>query len=151
MTVTSRPQRPGEVHGKEYFFVSREKMEEDIGSGKFLEFGEYKGNLYGTASENVRSILTAGLTCVLNPHSQALKMLRTAEFKPYIIYVKPPPFEVLKLSRHKAFAKSTFDESNSRAFNVCPFTFPFIISFQTIIIFQKFHRNHLQNIYFNIN
>ncbi|CAG7826185.1 unnamed protein product [Allacma fusca] len=90
---TSRAQRPGEVHGKEYFFVSRDKMEEDIAAGKFLEFGEYKGNLYGTASENVRSIVNAGLHCVLNPHSQALKMLRTAEFKPYIIYVKPPPFE----------------------------------------------------------
>jgi guanylate kinase len=116
--VTSRVQRPGEVNGKDYWFVSREKMEEDIQAGRFIEFGEYKGNLYGTGSETVRSVINAGQVCVLNPHSQALKMLRTAEFKPYIIYVKPPEFEVLKQSRHKAFAKSTFDESNSRAFNV---------------------------------
>lgn len=118
MLVTSRSQRPGEMNGKEYYFVTREKMEEDIQAGKFIEFGEYKGNLYGTASETVRSIIESGHVGVLNPHPQALKMLRTHEFKPYIIYIKPPPFEVLKLSRHKAFAKSTFDESNSRAFNV---------------------------------
>lgn len=94
-------------------------MEEDIQSGRFIEFGEYKGNLYGTACETVRSVINAGQVCVLNPHSQALKMLRTPEFKPYIIYVKPPPeFEVLKQSRHNYNAKSTFDESNSRAFNV---------------------------------
>ncbi|XP_021956752.1 MAGUK p55 subfamily member 7 isoform X3 [Folsomia candida] len=115
---TSRPQRPGETNGKDYCFVTREKMEEDIQSGRFIEFGEYKGNLYGTACETVRSVINAGQVCVLNPHSQALKMLRTPEFKPYIIYVKPPPeFEVLKQSRHNYNAKSTFDESNSRAFN----------------------------------
>jgi len=119
-TDTSRPQRPGEMNGKEYFFVPRDKMEDDIQRGKFIEFGEYKGNLYGTASDSVRAILESGHVGILNPHSQALKMLRTADFKPYIIYVKPPPFEVLKLSRHKAYAKSTFDEANSRAFNVRP-------------------------------
>jgi guanylate kinase len=115
--LTSRQQRPGEVDGKEYHFVDRHRMEEDIQTSKFIEFGEYKGNLYGTSCDSVRAILKSGHVGVLNPHCQALKMLRTAEFKPYIVYVKPPPFEVLKLSRHKAFAKSTFDESNSRAFN----------------------------------
>lgn len=115
---TSRPQRPAETNGKDYYFVTRDKMEEEIQAGKFIEFGEYKGNLYGTASESVRSIINTGFVCVLNPHSQALKMLRTCEFKPYIIFIKPPEFEVLKQSRHNAYAKSTFDESNSRAFNV---------------------------------
>ncbi|CAL8133719.1 unnamed protein product [Orchesella dallaii] len=114
---TSRSQRPAETNGKDYYFVTREKMEEEIQGGKFIEFGEYKGNLYGTASESVRSIINSSFVCVLNPHSQALKMLRTSEFKPYIIFIKPPEFEVLKQSRHNAFAKSTFDESNSRAFN----------------------------------
>lgn len=39
--------KPGEIDGKEYFFVTREQMEADIERGKFIEFGEYKGNLYG--------------------------------------------------------------------------------------------------------
>ncbi|GLG99617.1 Peripheral plasma membrane protein CASK, partial [Gryllus bimaculatus] len=113
---TSRSVRHGEVHGKEYFFVTREKMEEEIESGKFIEFGEYKGNLYGTSAESVKSLVNAGYVCILNPHYQALKMLRTPQLKPYVIYIKPPPFDVLKETRNAAYARSTFDENNSRGF-----------------------------------
>lgn len=67
---TSRSSRPGEVDGKEYNFVSRELMEEQIARGEFLEFGEYKGNLYGTSLESVKSIIRSGLTCIINPHYQ---------------------------------------------------------------------------------
>ncbi|XP_011331243.1 MAGUK p55 subfamily member 7 isoform X6 [Ooceraea biroi] len=113
---TSRPPRPGEINAKEYHFVSREKMEEDVDAGKFIEYGEYKGNLYGTSSESVSSLVNAGYVCLLNPHYQALKMLRTPQLRPYVIYVKPPKFEVLKETRNEARARSTFDESNSRGF-----------------------------------
>ncbi|XP_012223491.1 MAGUK p55 subfamily member 7 isoform X7 [Linepithema humile] len=113
---TSRQAQSGEINGKEYHFVTREKMEEDISSGKFIEYGEYKGNLYGTSSESVSSLVNAGYVCLLNPHYQALKMLRTPQLRPYIIYVKPPTFEVLKETRNEARARSTFDESNARGF-----------------------------------
>ncbi|XP_015607437.1 MAGUK p55 subfamily member 7 isoform X5 [Cephus cinctus] len=113
---TSRAPRPGEVNGKEYHFVTREKMDEDIESGKFIEYGEYKGNLYGTSAESVSSLVNAGYVCLLNPHYQALKMLRTPQLKPFAIYVKPPRFEILKETRNEARARSTFDETNSRGF-----------------------------------
>lgn len=113
---TSRPKKPGEVDGKEYFFVIREKMEEDIERGRFIEFGEYKGNLYGTSSDSVKAIVNTGHVCILNPHYQALKMLRTPQLKPYIIYIKPPSLEVLKDTRMANHARSTFDANNSRGF-----------------------------------
>ncbi|XP_049786834.1 MAGUK p55 subfamily member 7 isoform X18 [Schistocerca gregaria] len=113
---TSRPPKHGEVNGKDYFFVTREKMEEDIEASKFIEFGEYKGNLYGTSAESVKSLVNAGYVCILNPHYQALKMLRTPQLKPYIIYIKPPTFDILKETRNAAYARSTFDETNSRGF-----------------------------------
>lgn len=113
---TSRSPRPGEVNGKEYNFVPRELMEEQIARGEFLEFGEYKGNLYGTSLESVKSIIRSGLTCIINPHYQALKMLRNPDIKPYIVYIKPPIFDILKSTRNAAFAMSTFDETNSRGF-----------------------------------
>lgn len=118
MPDTSRPIKTGEVSGKEYLFVSREKMEEDIEAGKFIEYGEYKGNLYGTSTESVKSIINSGCVCILNPHYQALKMLRTPQLKPYIIYIKPPSPEVLKETRNAAHARSTFDANNSRGFTV---------------------------------
>ena len=45
-------------------------MEEEIEAGKFIEFGEYKGNLYGTSAESVKSLVNAGYVCILNPHYQ---------------------------------------------------------------------------------
>uniref|UniRef100_A0A1B6LBG4 MAGUK p55 subfamily member 7 n=1 Tax=Graphocephala atropunctata TaxID=36148 RepID=A0A1B6LBG4_9HEMI len=119
---TSRPPRAGEVNGKEYFFVTRDKLEDDINAGKLLEYGEYKGNLYGTSSESVQSIVNAGYVCLLNPHYQALRMLRTPQLKPFIIFIKPPAFEFLKETRNSAHARSTFDENNSRGFTDEEFT-----------------------------
>ncbi|XP_049535529.1 MAGUK p55 subfamily member 7 isoform X4 [Anopheles darlingi] len=113
---TTRPMRPGEVAGREYLFVTREKMEADIDAGKFIEHGEYKGHFYGTAADSVKTIVNAGCVCVLAPHYQALKSLRTAQLKPYIIHIRPPSFEELKKTRTKARARSTFDETNSRGF-----------------------------------
>ncbi|XP_048525666.1 MAGUK p55 subfamily member 7-like isoform X8 [Dendroctonus ponderosae] len=114
--VTSRSMKPGEVDGKEYFFVTRQQMERDIDEGKFIEFGEYKGNLYGTSTSSVEAIVHAGLVCILNPHYQALKMLRTPLLKPYIIYISPPSLDVLKQTRMAHHARSTFDVNNSRGF-----------------------------------
>ncbi|XP_020818003.1 MAGUK p55 subfamily member 7 isoform X3 [Drosophila serrata] len=113
---TTRPMRTGEVAGREYIFVAREKMDADIEAGKFVEHGEYKGHLYGTSSESVKSIVNAGCVCVLSPHYQAIKTLRTAQLKPFLIHVKPPELDVLKTTRTEARAKSTFDEANARSF-----------------------------------
>lgn len=81
---TSRSMRHGEVNGKEYFFVTREKMEEEIEAGKFIEFGEYKGNLYGTSAESVKSLVNAGYVCILNPHYQ-VSSLFTINFMLYLV------------------------------------------------------------------
>lgn len=93
-------------------------MEQDIQAGKFIEHGEYKGHLYGTSAESVRSIVNAGCVCLLSPHYQAIKALRTPQLKPFIIHVKPPAIEVLKNTRDVMHARSTFDENNLREFTV---------------------------------
>lgn len=110
--------RNGEIPGREYLFVSREKMEADIASGKFIEHGEFRGHLYGTAAEGVQSIMSAGGVCIMNPHYQAIKALRTPQLKPYVIHIKPPTFEDLKMTRTSAKAISTHDETSSRGFSV---------------------------------
>lgn len=113
---TSRPAKPWEVDSRDYYFVSRAQMEQQIRQGCFVEHGEYRGNLYGTSLDTVRAIVNMGYICVLGPHPQALKMLRTAELKPFVIFIKPPSFEVLKETRNRACARSTFDENCSRGF-----------------------------------
>lgn len=110
--------KSGEVPGREYLFVSREKMEADIQTGLFIEHGEFKGHLYGTSADSVKTIINAGAVCIMNPHYQAIKALRTPQLKPYIIHVKPPLFDELKMTRYSAKAISSFDETSSRGFTV---------------------------------
>lgn len=58
------------MDGQEYFFCSREAIQEEIKMGWFVEYGQYKGNLYGTSLETVKSIINAGYVCVMTPHPQ---------------------------------------------------------------------------------
>lgn len=50
-------------------------------------------------------------------------MLRIPQLKPYIIYIKPPRFDILKETRNTCYARSTFDENNSRGFTVSMIVF----------------------------
>uniref|UniRef100_S4RTA9 Membrane palmitoylated protein 2 n=1 Tax=Petromyzon marinus TaxID=7757 RepID=S4RTA9_PETMA len=102
MTIpfTSRRPRDDEKDGQGYHFVARADMEVDIKSGRYLESGEYEGNLYGTKIES-HGVVRAGKMCILDVNPQALKLLRTAEFMPYVVFIAAPSVEILR-SMHKA-------------------------------------------------
>ncbi|KAK1334830.1 hypothetical protein QTO34_004400 [Cnephaeus nilssonii] len=82
-------------------FVSRSEMEADIKAGKYLEHGEYEGNLYGTKIESILEVVQTGRTCILDVNPQALKVLRTSEFMPYVVFIAAPELETLR-AMHKA-------------------------------------------------
>lgn len=113
---TSRKLKAGETDGVEYHFTSRTFMEQWVGEGRFIEYGEYKGNLYGTTVDSVKAVVNQNRICILNPHPQAIRMLRTPDIKPFVIYIKPPPFPALKETRQSGRIRSTFDSSYSRGF-----------------------------------
>ncbi|XP_012936845.1 MAGUK p55 subfamily member 7 isoform X2 [Aplysia californica] len=104
---TSREKRPHEEDGKEYNFLSREEMESQIISQKFVEYGEYKNNLYGTSLDSIKSVIQRGKVCLLAPHTQALKFIRTPELRPYIIFIKSPSLDRMKVTRTERRARST--------------------------------------------
>ncbi|KAM6957598.1 MAGUK p55 subfamily member 3 isoform 4-T4 [Aplochiton taeniatus] len=86
---TTRPKKPQEKEGVEYHFVTKQAFDTDALSNKFIEHGEYKENQYGTSIEAIRSIQAKNKMCLVDVQPEALKTLRTAEFKPYVIFVKP--------------------------------------------------------------
>ena len=53
ITTTTRPMRHGEVDGKDYFFVSKEKFEEKIHAGDFVEYTLYNGYMYGSTKDQI--------------------------------------------------------------------------------------------------
>uniref|UniRef100_A0A8C1PC94 Membrane protein, palmitoylated 3b (MAGUK p55 subfamily member 3) n=1 Tax=Cyprinus carpio TaxID=7962 RepID=A0A8C1PC94_CYPCA len=86
---TTRPRKSHEKEGVEYHFISKQAFEADIQSNKFIEYGEYKNNQYGTSLESIRSVLARNKVCLVDVQPEALKTLCTSEFKPYVIFVKP--------------------------------------------------------------
>ncbi|KAA8585409.1 hypothetical protein FQN60_004103 [Etheostoma spectabile] len=86
---TTRPKKSHEKEGVEYHFVTKQQFDADALNNKFIEHGEYKENQYGTSIEAIRSVQAKNKMCVVDVQPEALKRLRTAEFKPYVIFVKP--------------------------------------------------------------
>ncbi|XP_036693386.1 MAGUK p55 subfamily member 2 isoform X1 [Balaenoptera musculus] len=99
---TSRRPKDSEREGQGYSFVSRAGMEADIRAGRYLEHGEYEGNLYGTRIDSIRGVVAAGRVCVLDVNPQAVKVLRTAEFVPYVVFIEAPDFETLRAMNRTA-------------------------------------------------
>ncbi|XP_056111530.1 MAGUK p55 subfamily member 7 isoform X1 [Rhinichthys klamathensis goyatoka] len=110
---TSRSKRHQENDGVEYHFISKHLFEADIQNNKFIEQGEYKGNYYGTSFDSVRSVLSKNKVCLLDVQPHTLKHLRTAEFKPYVVFVKPPSIERLRETRRNAKVISGKEDKNS--------------------------------------
>lgn len=67
---TSRKPKESEKDGHGYRFVSRGEMEADIKAGRYLEHGEYEGNLYGTKIDSIRAVVDAGKMCILDVNPQ---------------------------------------------------------------------------------
>ncbi|XP_034030878.1 MAGUK p55 subfamily member 6-like isoform X2 [Thalassophryne amazonica] len=98
---TSRPPREEERHGQNYCFVTRAEMEKDIKDSRYLEHGEYDGNLYGTKIDSIHEVVDTSRTCILDVNPQALKMLKTAEFMPFVVFIAAPELDTLR-AMHKA-------------------------------------------------
>uniref|UniRef100_A0A674N1E2 MAGUK p55 scaffold protein 7a n=1 Tax=Takifugu rubripes TaxID=31033 RepID=A0A674N1E2_TAKRU len=114
---TSRAKRNQESDGVEYHFISKHLFETDIHNNKFIEYGEYKGNYYGTSLDSIRSILSKNKVCLLDVQPQMIKHLRTAEFKPFVVFVKPPLIERLSETRQNAkFMSGKEDKGSVRPF-----------------------------------
>ncbi|XP_008436732.1 MAGUK p55 subfamily member 7 isoform X4 [Poecilia reticulata] len=110
---TSRPKKNQESDGVEYHFISKHLFEADIHNNKFVEYGEYKGNYYGTSLDTLRSVLAKKKVCLLDVQPHAIKLLRTAEFKPFVVFVKPPTMERLRETRKNAKIISSKDDKGS--------------------------------------
>ena len=93
---TSRPKRADEIDGQDYHFISRLQFEQDIVARRFVEHGEYEKAYYGTSLESIRNVVFSEKICVLNLHPQCLKMLKSSNLMPYVVFVEPGNYDKLK-------------------------------------------------------
>ena len=97
VSATTRPRRPGEVEGRDYFFLSREAFEAEIAAGAFLEHARVFDRLYGTPRAQVESWLAEGRDVLFDVDWQGAQQLRAAAPEDMIsVFILPPSLEALE-------------------------------------------------------
>ncbi len=95
VSCTTRAPRPGERHGVQYNFVTRDEFTELIATGELLEYAEFAGNFYGTPRRPVLERLEAGVPTLLEIELQGARQIRAVLPDAYLVFLAPPSFEVL--------------------------------------------------------
>ena len=96
VSYTTRSPRPGEEHGKDYFFVARDEFARMVAAGAFLEHAEVFDNAYGTARAQVEASLAAGRNVVLEIDWQGAQQVRAAMPECVPIFILPPSMPELE-------------------------------------------------------
>ncbi len=90
ISYTTRPQRPTEQHGRDYFFVGHDEFGRMVADGEFLEHARVFDNRYGTARGPVERALAAGQDLILEIDWQGAAQIRTALPESISIFILPP-------------------------------------------------------------
>ncbi|HSK82351.1 MAG TPA: guanylate kinase [Rubrobacter sp.] len=93
VSATTRRPRPGEVDGIDYIFLSRQEFERWIQEGRFLEWAEYSGNLYGTPERKVEEFLDEGKSVILELELQGARQVRVKRPDAVMVFVRAPSLE----------------------------------------------------------
>jgi guanylate kinase len=95
VSCTTRLPRPGEVDGKDYFFISREEFQKRIEQGEFAEWAENYGNLYGTSLKTMKELLVGGSNLLLDVESRGARKIKQKFRGGTFVFILPPSREEL--------------------------------------------------------
>ena len=96
ISATTRSPRPGEIHGREYFFVSKAEFEKMIEEDALIEYAQYVNNYYGTPKDYVFRQLEAGRDVILEIEIQGALKVKEAYPDTLLMFVSPPSAGELK-------------------------------------------------------
>ncbi|AEX85946.1 guanylate kinase [Marinitoga sp. 1135] len=97
ISYTTRKPRPGEVNGKDYFFVDEKTFDEMVKNNEFLEYAEVHGHKYGTSKSFIKEKINEGFSIVLDIDVQgALNVVKQMRKETVLIFIAPPSYSELK-------------------------------------------------------
>jgi guanylate kinase len=96
VSATTRPPRAGEVHGRDYFFLSRDDFQAMVDQGGFLEWAEFAGNLYGTPRAPLLKQIESGQRVILEIELEGARQVRQTFPQALQLFVLPPSLEELE-------------------------------------------------------
>jgi guanylate kinase len=97
ISATTRGKRPGEVHGKQYYFYEKAEFEKMLSTGGFLEHADYVGDYYGTPAKPVLDALEHGQDVLLELELVGARKVREKLPEAVMIFIAPP--SLLELER----------------------------------------------------
>jgi len=109
ISATTRTPRPGEVDGREYYFLSRAAFEERRDAGEFVEWAEVHAHLYGTLLSEVERCLAGGGVVVLELDVQGMRHLKALRDDVVTVFLMPPSMEELERRLRTRGAKDEAD------------------------------------------
>jgi guanylate kinase len=95
VSVTTRPPRPGEVHGREYYFVDDEEFDRLIASGELLEWAAFVDHRHGTPRAPVEEKLAAGVPVLLEIDLAGARQVRASDPGALLVFLAPPSWDEL--------------------------------------------------------
>ncbi len=96
ISYTTRPMRPNEVHGRDYFFVAEAEFRAMAARDEFAEWASVHGNLYGTHEAFLRRMMEQGTDVILDVDPQGAMQLKQRLPQGVFVYILPPSLGVLK-------------------------------------------------------
>jgi guanylate kinase len=96
ISYTTRPPRPSEEHGRDYYFVDQDTFHDMVGAGEFLEWARVHGNLYGTSRRVIEEIQARGSDVILDVDAEgAQKLMAQPALDATFVFVVTPTFAEL--------------------------------------------------------
>lgn len=95
-SVTTRDPRPGEIDGKDYFFIKPEEFQKMVEQDELLEHAEYVAHSYGTPRAYVERQMSAGFNVVLDIEVQGARQVKEKMPDAVLIFILPPSMEELR-------------------------------------------------------
>ncbi len=96
VSATTREMRPGEINGKDYFFLSKPEFERKIANDELVEYEEIFSNYYGTLKSEIERALSAGESIVFDVDVNGGLSIKRKFPRAVTIFIKPPSIEILK-------------------------------------------------------
>ncbi|MDO5445361.1 MAG: guanylate kinase [Eubacteriales bacterium] len=96
VSVTTRAPRPGEVDGKDYFFISDEEFRKMVEEDRLLEHAEYVSHCYGTPRNYVLEKLESGMNVILDIEVKGARQVKNKFPDAVLVFFAPPSLSVLR-------------------------------------------------------
>lgn len=96
VTATSRKPRPGETHGKHYYFYEPEKFREEIEAGNFLEWSMVHGDFKGVRRDALADTLEQHRVVIVPPEPQGMRKIKAMLPEALTIFIMPPSVDSLR-------------------------------------------------------